>query len=251
MNQKGGTAKTTTTINLAAGLALLKHKVLVIDLDPQANATTGFGLPDNLEKTIYEVFKSLASKGSLTISDTINKINDRIDIVPASLDLSAVEMELSQIPGRDLLLRRAIKDLDYEYVLFDCPPNLSFLTVNALAATDEVLVPTQAEKFPVSGMIKLMATIELITELYNSDLNLLGIVVTQYSQTTLHRETYDMIKEIYKDQIMNTIIRKNVHLAESQSFGQDIFTYKEDSNGAEDYLNLTREVLERVARVKT
>ena len=122
------------------------------------------------------------------------------------------------------------------------------MTVNALAATDEVLVPTQAEKFPVSGMIKLINTIDLIAELYNSDLSLLGIVVTQYSQTTLHRETYEMIKEVYKDQIMDTIIRKNVHLAEAQSFGQDIFTYKEDCNGAEDYLNLTKEVIKRLGQ---
>ncbi|MBK9460258.1 MAG: ParA family protein [Sphingobacteriales bacterium] len=237
-NHKGGVGKTTSTVNIGAGLAnYLNKKVLIIDLDPQANLTQSLGVP-NHQHHIY---------GSLTGSYPLTPIvlSPNLHIVPSTLDLSGAEVELNAEPGREYILRELIDDIkaNYDYVLIDTPPSLSLLTINAFTAANHIIIPIQAEYLAVQGLAKLVEIIEKIKKRLNKHLELGGLIVTQYdNRKVLHREVADLVKTHFPDKIFKTIIRNNITLAEAPSVQQDIFTYNPKSNGAEDYLNLCKEI---------
>ena len=242
VNQKGGTGKTTSTINIGTGLAALKKKVLLIDLDPQANLTYSLGIEaHNLKHTIYELLKGEASAQEIIIEKY------GVDLIPSSLNLSGAEIELSGVAGRELLLKEALRDLKgYEYILIDCPPSLGLLTLNGLTTAREIFIPLQAEFLSLQGMSKLLHTIEIIRKRLNSSLEVTGIIGTLYDNRRRHnREVIEKIREHFKEKLFTTLIRDNIALAEAPSFGQDIFTYSKRSHGSQDYLKLCKEIIRR------
>lgn len=242
VNQKGGVGKTTSTINIAAGLAKLNRRALAIDLDPQANLTCSVGIPAHeLTKTIYE-----GLKGELPLSEIRQETKGGFDVIPANIELSGAELELSSQAGRELLLKEALTPLagQYDYILLDCPPSLGILTLNALTTATEIFITLQTEYLAMQGMSKLIQTIQIIQRRLNSDLVVTGIIGTLYdNRRTLNREIIDKIREYFSDKLFNTLIRDNIALAEAPSFGLDIFSYKKDSNGAKDYLSLCQEII--------
>ena len=248
VNQKGGVGKTTSTINIGAGLSSLGKKVLLIDLDPQANLTYSLGIEAHkLNKTIYELLK-----GEASIKEVIQNKNG-LDIIPSSIDLSGAEIELSGTAGRELLLKEALADIKdkYDYILLDCPPSLGLLTLNGLTTAKQVYIPLQTEYLALQGMSKLLQTIEIIKKRLNPNLEITGIIGTLYDKRKrLNNEVIDKIKEHFKSKLFNTMIRDNISLAEAPSYGQDIFTYKKDSYGAIDYLKLSKEILKREEKRK-
>lgn len=241
VNQKGGVGKTTSTINIAAGLSRLNRRALVIDLDPQANLTYSLGIAAHeLEATVYEVLK-----GERLAKDTLHQA-EGFDVIPASIELSGAELELSGIAGRELLLREALAPImaDYDYILLDSPPSLGILTLNGLTTAKEIFIALQTEFLAMQGMSKLLQTIEIVKRRLNQELNITGIIGTLYdNRRTLNREVIEKIREYFNDKLFNTLIRDNVALAEAPSFGLDIFSYKKDSNGAKDYLALCHEII--------
>jgi chromosome partitioning protein len=239
-NQKGGVAKTTTAINLAAGLNKKGKKILLADLDPQHNLTVALGIEAHkLEYTVYDVLKN-----NINLDKAIIK-RDSIDILPSSLKLSAADIEFSSIPGREFLLRDALKEVDnYNYILLDCPPSLGILTLNALSLATDVLIPVQTEFLALQGISMLIDTINVVKSRLNSKLNILGVLATRYdSRKNLSKEVTDYLKESFNEKLLKTYIHDNIALAESSSFGKTIFEYKPDSKGAEDYISLAIEII--------
>lgn len=241
VNQKGGVGKTTSTVSIGAGLSALGKKVLLVDLDPQANLTSSLGIqPEDLENTIYELLK-----GDASLQDTIVRKNGYA-VIPSSLGLSGAEMELSGTAGRELLLKESLTpDVhEFDYILLDCPPSLGLLTLNALTTAQEVFIPLQTEYLAMKGMSQLLQTITLIKKRLNGDLEITGIIGTLFDKRKrLNNEVLDGVRKHFGAKVFNSLIRDNVSLAEAPSFGQDIFTYKNDSNGAEDYLALCKEIV--------
>ena len=244
VNQKGGVGKTTSTKNIGAGLTALGKKVLVMDLDPQANLTYSLGInAHELTKTIYEVLK-----GEIRTKDAIIKKDSGLSILPSSINLSGAEIELSGTAGRELLLKEALAEIkgEYDFILLDCPPSLGLLTLNALTTAREIFIPLQAEFLALQGMSKLIETIEVIRKRLNPELEVTGIIGTLYdSRKRLNREVIEKIEGYFGDKVFKTMIRDNISLAEAPSYGQDIFTYKGDSKGAEDYKDLCKEVIKQ------
>lgn len=241
LNHKGGVGKTTTTINLAAALQQRKKKVLVIDLDGQANLTESFGLSIEEEKTVYG-----AMKGEYGLP--LVKTESGITLVPSCLDLSAAESELINEPGREMILRELIAKLpekdSFDYILIDCPPSLGLLTLNALTAADYLIIPVQAQFLAMRGMAKIMNVIGVVQERLNPNLKVGGIVITQYDdRKTLNKSVSELIKDSFCDKVFKTIICDNVALAEAPVNGKNIFEYNKRSNGAADYMALAGEVL--------
>lgn len=244
VNQKGGVGKTTSTINLGAGLVKQGKKVLLIDLDAQASLTYSLGIrPEATDglKTMYNVFK-----GETDIKSIILTHKSGLHVAPAHLDLSAMEIELTSQTGRELILKQAILPLegDYDYILIDCSPSLGILTVNALVASKEVFIPLQTEYLAMQGTSKLLETLNIVKQRLNPDIEVTGVIATMYDgRKSLSNEVVEAIKEHFKDKMLNTIIRSNVALAEAPSHGLDIISYRPTSYGAEDYIALAREVI--------
>ena len=244
-NQKGGVGKTTTTINLSACLAEAGKRVLTIDMDPQGNTTSGLGLDkDAAENTIYEVLI-----GESSLADCIQHTEiDKLDVVPSNVNLSGAEIELIGIEEKEYILRKQVKEIEdrYDFVLIDCPPALSMLTVNALTTATSVIVPIQCEYYALEGLSQLIYTINLVKERLNEDLEIEGVVFTMYdSRTNLSLQVVENVKENLHQHIYKTIIPRNVRLAEAPSFGQPITLYDPKSTGAESYRKLAKEVIHR------
>jgi chromosome partitioning protein len=239
-NHKGGVGKTTSAINIGAGLASLGKKVLLIDLDPQANLSQSLGIIDQ-EPNIYQ-----AIKGESPLKPI--QILKGLDIVPSTLDLSGAEVELAGEAGREYILRELIEPLrnSYNYILIDSPPSLGLLTINAFTASDEIYIPLQAQYLALQGLAKLREVIEKITKRLNKGLKLGGVFITQYdSRKVLNRDIANTIAEHFKEGVFTTKIRDNVALAEAPTAGLDIFRYQPNSHGAQDYLSLCKEIIKR------
>jgi chromosome partitioning protein len=240
LNHKGGVGKTTSTINIGAGLVELGQKVLLIDLDPQANLTISLGIPRQ-KTTIYE---ALRGEGELVPYN--HKPN--MDVITSSLDLSGAELELINEAGREFILRELINQVadDYDYVLIDCPPSLGLLTLNALTSSRYVLIPLQTEFLAVQGLAKIKQVIDKVKMRLNKQLEMSGVIATMYdSRRVLNRDVVDTIHKYFGDKVFNTYIRDNVALAEAPAQHKDIFDYLPKSPGAVDYLALSKEILER------
>jgi len=241
VNQKGGVGKTTCTINIGAGLSAQLKRVLLLDLDPQGNMTAGLGIDAaTLPATIYETLK-----GECAPQDAI--ITNTYDILPADIRLSAADMELANVPGREFLLKETLSVFtNYDYILIDCPPSLSLLTLNALTAASEIFIPLQAEFYALHGMSQLLKTIEAVQKRLNHTLSITGIIITLFdSRKKLNREVMDKIQEHFPDRMFKTPIRNAVALAEAPGHRQNIFCYRPDSNGALDFQMLCNEIIQQ------
>jgi chromosome partitioning protein len=245
LNQKGGVGKTTTTINLAAYLSRAGKSVLVCDIDPQANSTSGLGLDKHsLDTTLYDVLFSRAEADS-----TILKVNTHHDLflLPANPSLAGAEVELVPVDGREHQLKQILDKLSYDYVLIDCPPALGLLTVNALTAATDVLIPVQAEYYALEGLSQLLTVIQQIKQALNPPLNILGVVVTLYdSRTSLSEQVKNELEKHFGEKVFKTVIPRNVRLAEAPSFGKTIVEHDKWSKGARAYKALAREVEKRL-----
>jgi chromosome partitioning protein len=239
-NQKGGVGKTTTTINTGAGLSKIGYKVLLVDMDPQANLTYSLKIHSSkMKQNIYHVLK-----GQMPVEEVIMPHTD-FDILPASIELSGAEMELVNEPAREQILSNALKAVedDYDFILLDCPPNLGLLTLNAFTAADELVIVLQSEYLALHGLSKLMDLIKIVQQRLNPDLKVEGIVCTLYDKRkNLNREVVGHIREHFGSKVFETIIRDNIALAEAPSHHKTIFEYDSQSYGAEDYLSLAKEI---------
>ena len=244
-NQKGGVGKTTTSINLSATLAEKGKKVLVIDTDPQGNTTSGFGLNKNqLENTIYELLI-----GDCKVDDALYKnVVDGVDIIPSNVNLAAVEIELIDMIEKEFILKKAIDEIReyYDFIIIDCPPSLSMLTINAMTTADTVLVPIQCEYYALEGLSQLVHTVNLVKERLNNSLQMEGVIFTMYdSRTNLSMQVVENVKDHISENVYKTIIPRNIRLAEAPSYGLPINLYDSKSAGAEAYRLLADEVIGR------
>ncbi|MBS0010455.1 MAG: ParA family protein [Bacteroidales bacterium] len=244
-NQKGGVGKTTTAINLAASLAALDRKVLVLDFDPQANATSGLGVDTRkLDKTIYDCTINGVAPSTAIIGTEI----DNLHLIPSSIDLVGAEIEMLNKEQRESILKKVIQDIPaaYDYILIDCSPSLGLLTVNALTASDSVIVPVQCEYFALEGLGKLLNTIKIIQKNLNRDLVIEGFLLTMYdSRLRLSNQVVEEVRKHFQQMVFDTIIQRNVKLSEAPSYGQPAILYDAESRGAVNYLNLAQELIDK------
>lgn len=241
-NQKGGVGKTTTIINLGASLAAAERKVLIIDMDPQANATSGLGISKNVKNSIYKALIAMQPLVELFLSTEL----ETLKIVPSNRDLIGAELELVEFRNWQMRLKDLIEPIKgyFDFILIDCPPSLGVLTLNALVASDSVLVPMQCEYFSLEGVSDLLDTIRRIKAHYNSKIEILGILLTMYDdRTNLAKQVRENIVAYFKELVFKTVIPRNIKLGECPSFGKPILLYDIKSKGAEAYLNLAKEVL--------
>lgn len=244
-NQKGGVGKTTTAINLAAGLAVLEHKTLIIDADPQANSTSGIGFdPKNITTSIYEcIMDGINPKDVVLQTET-----PHLDILPAHIDLVGAEIELINQPQREHMLGKTIEKIkdDYDFIIIDCSPSLGLITINALTASDSVIIPVQCEYFALEGLGKLLNTIKIVQSRLNERLDIEGILLTMYdSRLRLSKQVVKEVKTHFQQMVFKTIINRNTKLGEAPSFGETAIMHDASSTGAINYLNLAREILQK------
>lgn len=244
-NQKGGVGKTTTTVNLAASLGVLEKKVLLIDSDPQANASSGLGVNiDQIKLGTYQLLEH-----NCTATQAVKKTSaPNVDIIAANIDLVAIEIELVDVENREYMLKKALAPVtaDYDYILIDCAPSLGLLTLNALTAADGIIIPIQCEYFALEGLGKLLNTIKSVQKVHNPKLDIEGLLLTMYdSRLRLSNQVVEEVQSHFNDMVFKTIIQRNVRLGEAPSFGESIINYDVNSKGASNYLSLAQEILSK------
>jgi chromosome partitioning protein len=244
-NQKGGVGKTTTSINLAASLGVLEKKTLIVDADPQANATSGVGFdPRNVRTSIYECIINQVEPKDIIL----NTKNPNLDIMPAHIDLVGAEIEMINLPNRERMMRMALNKIrdQYDFIIIDCSPSLGLITINSLAAADSVIVPVQCEYFALEGLGKLLNTIKIVQTRINQDLSIEGMLLTMYDQRLrLANQVVEEVKMHFQQLVFDTIIHRNTRLGEAPSHGESIIMHDAASSGAINYLNLAREILQK------